>query len=236
MTALPSELVTSAVKERDGGPIFACQATRLYDASSPLPWWDVRQYVRDLSSGNVGIGRFLRVAVLRAAYHLRSIGFGYRLAVRLHDIVHRALTGRESPFKSGVLPDGKSTPTANLGLQPGEVVRVKPLDEIRKTMTVSNFNRGMRFDPEMARFCGVQHRIARRVERIIDEASGRMLEMKSPCIVLEGAVCSSEYSAQRVFCPRAITPYFREIWLERVSTGEANQPSDSSSSSQSSLS
>ncbi len=40
-----------------------------------------------------------------------------------------------------------------------------------------------------------------------------MLDMKNPCIVLEDVVCEGAYSHS---CPRAITPYFREIWLERV--------------------
>jgi hypothetical protein len=40
-----------------------------------------------------------------------------------------------------------------------------------------------------------------------------MLTMKSPCVVLEGIVCEGAYN---VSCPRAIPPYWREIWLERV--------------------
>src|SRR5215510_10745066 len=33
--------------------VFSCQATQLKEASSDLPWWDVRQYWRDVRSGNV---------------------------------------------------------------------------------------------------------------------------------------------------------------------------------------
>jgi hypothetical protein len=95
-------------------------------------------------------------------------------------------------------------------------VEVKSHDEIRNTTTEGNFNRGMRFDPEMAQFCGRRYKVSRRVERIIDERTGRMLNMKSPCIVLEGVVCSADYSAKRLFCPRQICSYFREIWLRRV--------------------
>jgi len=45
-----------------------------------------------------------------------------------------------------------------------------------------------------------------------------MLHMRSPCIVLDGVVCEGAYAAS---CPRSITPYWREIWLEKVATAEA---------------
>jgi hypothetical protein len=68
----------------------------------------------------------------------------------------------------------------------------------------------------MAQFCERRLKVERRVDRLIDERTGKMLTMKSPCIVLEGAVCSSDYSERRLFCPRQIPSYFREIWLRRA--------------------
>ena len=76
----------------------------------------------------------------------------------------------------------------------------------------------MGFDAEMGRFCGRTARVARRIEHIIDERTGEMLHMRSPCIVLDGVVCEGAYAAS---CPRSITPYWREIWLEKVATAEA---------------
>jgi hypothetical protein len=37
--------------------------------------------------------------------------------------------------------------------------------------------------------------------------------MRNPCIVLENVICEGAYNLS---CPRAITPYWREIWLEKV--------------------
>ena len=91
-------------------------------------------------------------------------------------------------------------------------------DEIRETLA-GWVNRGMRFDPEMARYCGGTYRVSRRVERIIDEASGRLVHLKNDCIMLEGVVCRAECSGGRLFCPRAIPAYWREIWLERAGSG-----------------
>lgn len=210
------DLEQTGCRTEGSEPVYSCQATRLFAASTPLPWWDLRQYATDLGCGNVRPGRFLRVAVLRGLFHLRKLGIGYRAAVALHDKVHQLLTGRPSPYKDGLIPAGQPTPTETLGLAGGDWVEVKPLDAIRRTTTERNLNRGMRFDPEMARFCGQRFRVERRVDRLIDERTGRMLQMKSPCIVLDGVVCSADYSHDRLFCPRAIPPYFREIWLRRV--------------------
>src|SRR6266540_4044658 len=81
------------------------------------------------------------------------------------------------------------------------------------TVDANNRNRGMSFDAEMLKYCGRQARVLRRVDRIIDEPSGRMMRLKNPCIILEDVICTS--GVHRL-CPRAIYPYWREIWLQRV--------------------
>jgi len=56
------------------------------------------------------------------------------------------------------------------------------------------------------------------VNRILDEKTGKMMNLRYPCIVLEGVVCKSDFHR---LCPRAIYPYWRENWLQRASE---NQP------------
>jgi len=77
-------------------------------------------------------------------------------------------------------------------------------------------NRGLLFDGEMLPFCGKTFRVRRRIERLIDERTGKMVGLTSDCVTLDGAVCSGEQSFARWFCPRAIYPYWREGWLRRV--------------------
>jgi hypothetical protein len=60
------------------------------------------------------------------------------------------------------------------------------------------------------------YRVLRRVERIVNERTGKMQEMKTPCVILDSVICRSRYSECRLFCPRSIYAYWREIWLERV--------------------
>jgi hypothetical protein len=74
-------------------------------------------------------------------------------------------------------------------------------------------NRGMGFEIEMARYCGQTARVQARVDKCIDEKTGELLTMKSPCIVLEDIVCAGVYNSS---CPREFVPFWREIWLERV--------------------
>src|SRR5262249_5765154 len=71
-------------------------------------------------------------------------------------------------------------------------------------------------DAEAVPYCGGTYRVLSRVTRILDEKTGRMLHMKTPSIILEGVYCKARYSDCRMFCPRAIYSYWREIWLERV--------------------
>jgi hypothetical protein len=180
---------------------YRCQATRMYEATTPIARWDLRHFAEDLTSGNVRLGEFFRV-----------------LAIAAFDGLQRLRGGRGLPRFSGGRLDG-ATPSGRLDLDPGETVRVRDRDEIAGTLDTRNRNRGLFFDSEMVPYCGEEHPVERRVERIIDERTGRMIELKNPCIVLEGVVCRSWYSIGRRFCPRAITPYWRELWLERVDDG-----------------
>jgi hypothetical protein len=190
----------------DGEVAYTCQATELLRAApEPLPWRDLSQYVDDVRSGNVG-----------AFWALRTFLVG--LFDRIQGVTTRRLPrwmwlrgGLRWGFLRGKI-DGK-TPTLHTDLQPGEWVRIKSKKEIVETLNQKLLNRGLGFDAEMARFCGRTARVARRVDRIVDEKTGRLLVMQNPCIVLEGVVCEGAYNLS---CPRKIPSYWREIWLERV--------------------
>jgi hypothetical protein len=195
---------------------YSCQATRLRDATEYLPWWDARQYGRDVRTGNHSLANLARVLFLSWVRKLADLPFGYRLFSSLYGAVHRLLTGRPDPYIVGTAKGASAAADSDTNLQPGDWVRVRPLAEIQATLNVNNKNRGLSFDPEMARFSGHEFQVRKRVFRIIEEPTGRMISMKHPCIMLEGVVCCAEYSLYRLFCPRAIPSYWRELWLERV--------------------
>jgi hypothetical protein len=180
--------------------VYRCQATELTAASEPFPPGDRgRKYLHEVQVGNVGVVRFLRVLARAVSRKIgRTLGvLGY------------------VPISS----PGPPAPAEPLGLQPGELVRVKSKREIAQFVDETGGNRGLSFDWEMVPHCGRTYRVKDRVQRIIDETTGTMIEMKRDCLILEGVACSGDLSDGRWFCPRAIYPYWRESWLRRVEDG-----------------
>ncbi|WP_433499343.1 hypothetical protein ACQP1K_03030 [Sphaerimonospora sp. CA-214678] len=190
----------------DGEERFSCQATELLRAAPVcLPLKDLGQYVTDVRSGNAGV-----FAVLRAFL----VGVFNRYQSASKRILPRWLWIRGGA-RWGWLKGraGATTPVEDLGLRPGELVRIKSKEEILKTLNDDLLNRGMGFEEEMSRYCGRTARVRARVDRCIDEKTGRMLRMKTACIILDDIVCAGAYN---VSCPREFVPFWREIWLERV--------------------
>jgi hypothetical protein len=197
-----------------GNPCYACQATELLRAAPErIAPWNANSYIRDVRSGNVA-GWAMSVCLLIGVFN------------KAQDALHRLLperlsirAGRRFPFIKGKL---QKTPQATLGLRPGELVRIKSKEEIVGTLDVNNRNRGLSFDAEMLRYCGREARVRQRVEKIIDEKTGRMIHFNNSCIILEDVTCTGKYHR---YCPRGIYPYWREIWLERVVPTAGIQPS-----------
>ena len=112
-----------------------CQATQVPAATEPLAWWDIRQYVEDWSSGNVGLATMARGFLYMGYRGLENAGIGLGRPLRwLYDVVQRLSGGVPYPRKFGKIPVGSKTPTANLNLQPGEWVRVKSYEDILATL------------------------------------------------------------------------------------------------------
>jgi hypothetical protein len=235
--------------------IFSCQATELLKATSYLAWWDVRQYIRDVRSGNITFPQLFRGAVIAATNmakrnlhqcavtigasatflwgaHSESVELSSSLfatsmgpisaKIRIKEKVMTLLNDLLVEYPR-LLGKKQKTPSIVLNLQPGELVQVKSAAEIVETLDAENKNRGLRFDVEMLPYCGRTYRVLHRVEKIIDEKSGRMLKLQNDCIILDGVMCKACYSTKRLFCPRSIYSYWREIWLKRVASSGSHQ-------------
>ena len=180
--------------EESGGVRWVCQITELVAGTTPLAWKDPRHYLRDLMTGNVRLEPLL-------------VG----VSIALFNWVQRARGGVRYPCYARL--DQKTTPHEVLDLQPGEVVRVRSKREIERTINSRSRNRGLWFDAEMLRFCGGEYRVLARVERLIEESTGRLISLTNPCIILDGVTASGEYLG---FCAQNESVFWREIWLERV--------------------
>jgi hypothetical protein len=179
-------------------PTFRCQATELVRAGEPVGWWSVRSLMHELTGGNVGPWKFVRVMT--------------RIVVE--EIARRVGLLSQWPFKPDSLREQASSPTPMRGFQPGELVQIRTKGEIRETISPSGKNRGLWFDREMLPYCGHKARVKTKVERFIDESSGRLVELASDCYILDDVVCHASRSDGRWFCPRAIYPWWREAWLQ----------------------
>ena len=184
-------------EEPDGRVRYVCQATELAAGGEPLAWGDPRHFARDWITGNI---------------RLRPLLTG--MAIACFNWVQKVRGGVGFPFTAP--SESKTSPTAVLGLRPGEIVRVKSKSSILQTLNDRNKNRGLWFDAEMLRFCGGEYRVRAVLDRVMVESTGVLRMLSTPCIVLEGVRATGEY---RGFNPEDEHIFWREIWLERVQSG-----------------
>jgi hypothetical protein len=176
-------------------PIYSCQATEeLEYTAAPAPN-EKHSYWQDVRCGNVTWAQAARAFLVE-----RFNAFQQRRG------------GTQYPPVAGTQT---KTPAETLDLQPGELVQVRTRDEIFGTLDVEARNRGLSFDREMLMYCGGTYRVLKRVTKIIDEPTGKMMPLKRDCVILDGVVCTSRYHG---LCQRAIYAYWREIWLRRTPT------------------
>jgi hypothetical protein len=200
--------VIEAASKRQGSteakPLYSCQATELVGATSFVSARDPRMWIADLRSRN---------ATLRTAFGgfaLLALGSLRRKTAWLPGPL-RVRSRRIWPV---LTPTGEKRTYPPQNLQPGELVEVRPKEEIEAILD-PNEARGPRFAPGMLLDCGRQARVLTRINRIIDERSGRMLKLRD-CILLEDVWCDGD---DRALCRRKIYTYWREEWLRRVDTG-----------------
>ncbi|MGZ5871396.1 MAG: hypothetical protein ACXWKP_04705 [Bradyrhizobium sp.] len=215
------DVLGATMRQGAGGDArYSCQATELLNYTKPLSWWDARQYVDSYRSGNRTLPELAR-GFWYLFYYYGTLAFSDRWgrpARWLYNRIQAITGGVPFPRSKGAIPLGQRTPRRDLGLRPGDLVRVRPYEEILATMDVRLSNRGLSFDAELVPFCGKVFRVSTCVERFVDEKTGQMRRMNTPAVILEGVTCKALYSGQRIFCPRSIHLWWREIWLERAPT------------------
>ena len=204
IAAATAETLVAATRKSpadDGAIRYVCQATEMLGASEPMSSFNPAQYLRDIRSGNATIRDVAATIVRGLADHYQT----WSKTTLPQWMLIRG--GRPLHDLGGMLT---ATPRDQLHLQPGERVRVKTPGEIAATLDTRQRNRGLYFFGGMIADCGTQAQVRSRVSRIIDEGSGRMLELTNDCVTLEGKVC--HYRS----CPRASYKLWREIWLTRI--------------------
>ena len=185
---------------------YRCQSTEALEASRPLR--PVAHYWDTLRTRNVPVGRATRWAFwgLVNIYQKFSRHFVPKALRYQH--------GAMLPYLWGPVTGEDWPQEPPLDLQPGELVEVRSQKEIRATLDRFQRNRGLWFDQEMVTHCGKQGRVLHRVERLIDEKTGKMLRVKKDLYIVSGLVgCEGVFHK---LCTRAVMGMFRDVWLRRV--------------------
>jgi hypothetical protein len=199
---MPSTLRRASEDESER--VYRCQATEIPHASTPLRGWMIDQYARD--TRNWKLSKIVRGMVIYVFNSYQNVSRRFLPpGLRFHGGAHYPFVEgrREKPDPSDI----------ELDLQPGDLVRVKSKEEIIATLNTQNRNRGLSFDAEMLPYCGTTARIKSKVNRLIDEQEGTMIQIKRDCYILEGVVCKADFHR---FCTRSIYPYWRSVWLDKV--------------------
>jgi len=98
-------------------------------------------------------------------------------------------------------------------LRAGDLVRVRPREEIEATLDAFNELRGCMFMEAMWPYCGTTQRVLKTVERFVDERDYRVKRARG-LILLEGLICEGTPDYGR--CDRACFYFWREEWLEKI--------------------
>jgi hypothetical protein len=189
--AADRERFRTRLKTSVGPNIYFCQASELLRATNALTKWErYTKWFSDIRAGNCSL-----------------LEMGQRIGIFLFWKGYRALFGPYAHTKN------KTTPRETLSLQPGELVEVKPMESICKTLDGTASNRGLWFSPNMRLQCGKQQRVERRIEKLIVDGTGEMRHL-SNTVFLEGSHCGCAHIAFGG-CSRGEYIYWREAWLRR---------------------
>jgi len=185
------EQLRTGLKTRTGPTTYFCQASELLRSTENLSRVDrLATCISEVRSGNCTSAEMIQ-----------------RMAIWMFWRIRRVFLGR---YARG---NGKSTPAESLNLQSGQLVQVKPMESITQTLDETAHNRGLYFTPAMRDLCGEQHRVERRIDKIIVDGTGEMRRLRNT-VYLEGSLCGCACVAFGG-CPRSEYAYWREIWLHR---------------------
>ena len=188
---------------------YFCQSTQLFNATEAFPGnqklWRFRIMLQEVRNGDRSVPEMLRLVAL---------WFWQRVLRAVHG--DQWLRGPH-----------ERAPVVSLNLEPGESVRIKSRSEMEATLDHKRTNRGLRVCHEMTRCCGGQAEVRERVDRMINERTGQMIELRNTVSLrnirkkrttMPDSQCLCAYETGD--CPRGELMYWREIWLERVSSSE----------------
>jgi hypothetical protein len=175
---------------------YRCQATTYKTAAIALGRFGLRAYLEDLQSCNRSFASLIKIT-----------------AWALLDELFRSLRG--SGYPRSLSGKNLATPNEDSGLQPGDIVIVKSVNEISETLDMAGRNRGLLFDRCMTKYAGKMFKVDARIERFISPATGKMILTKGHTPLIRLAELTCDGIANRG-CHRSEYLLWREIWLRKL--------------------
>ena len=116
--------------------------------------------------------------------------------------------GRTAPLAHAETTDPRDTL-----FSPGDRVTVLSLEQIRTTLDARGYCEGLEFMEGMGDLCGRTFTVMKRVRLLYDEGDRRMLRVKRPRYILEGAICHGKNAYDREGCDRSCFFFWSPRWL-----------------------
>jgi hypothetical protein len=110
----------------------------------------------------------------------------------------------------------KTAPTIVSGsdIGPGDIVKVRSVQEIRSMLDDHEKYKGCLFIDEMYEHCDKTYTVLKTVEYFFDEARQKMCKAKNN-VLLEGVLCSGRQRLYRVSCDRNCFFFWHKDWLKK---------------------
>ncbi len=169
-----------------------CQSMTLVKATYPLPIWNLKQYIWDITDNTLPLLKRIILLSVSIARHIKKL-LRFSLPNRLSSHLDKK-------------------PYIDFTLQPGDWVEIKNMDEIMATLDSSGKNRGLAFTKEMKKFCSQRFSVLRSVDQIIIEGTGEIRRL-SHTVILKAANCDGQ---PHFGCGRNCYLMWRKIWLKKV--------------------
>ena len=108
-----------------------------------------------------------------------------------------------------------SSNSVQTGICPGDWVKVKSKDEIRKILDDREKYKGCMFIDEMYEYCGKTCKVLKVIDYFFDEARQKMCKSQDT-VILDGVVCSGRQRLYKVSCDRNCFFFWHLVWLEKI--------------------
>lgn len=141
------------------------------------------------------------------AWYLLRRARGFRLRLE------REVDGLLTPLRLSSRPPPLVLPTPDL--HEGDRVRVRSIEEIRRTLDERGMLKGCGFGLGQHKFCGQEYRVIRRVDRFYDEPRARLLKARN-LVLLEGVYCDGSNRRWTEGCQRMCFYFWRTEWLQKL--------------------